>query len=98
MEIESSSELRFIASHFDEISTSDVGELSFEDLRRTLGCSELKILSEELLYDLVSERNSKDPGYFELFEMIRFEFLPLEYFSKYFELISNSIEYFTISH
>jgi hypothetical protein len=98
MGIESSSELRFIVSHFDEISTSDINELSFEDLRRILGCSQLKISSEESLYDLISQRNSKDPRYFGLFEMIRFEFLPPEYFSEYFELVSNSFEYFTISH
>jgi hypothetical protein len=61
--IDSSSELRFIASHFDEMSTSDVSELSFEELRRILGCSELKISSEESLYDLASERNSKDPRF-----------------------------------
>jgi hypothetical protein len=30
--------------------------------------------------------------------MIRFEFLPLECFPKYFELVSNSFEYVTISH
>jgi hypothetical protein len=91
-------EIGFAASHFFEISSSDFWELRYETLRDILQRHELKVESEDWLYELISRRISSDSKYFELLELIRFEFVSSDVFSEYLEVVSNSFEYFTISH
>jgi hypothetical protein len=92
------SEVEFLASHFFEISSSDICELSCDILRQVLICEKLKIESEESSYEIISKGISSDVRYFDLLELIRFEFVSQDCFREYFELVSNSFEYFTISH
>jgi hypothetical protein len=91
-------EIGFTTSHFFEISSSDIWELRYETLRDVLQHCELKIKSEDWLYELISRRISSDSKYFELLELIRFEFVSSDVFSEYLKVVSNSFEYFTISH
>jgi hypothetical protein len=58
----------------------------------------LKIESEDSLYKIVSKGISADFRYFELLDIIRFEFLSTDCFLHYFELVSESFDHFSVSH
>jgi hypothetical protein len=92
------SEVEFLASHLFEISSSDICELSFEIVDQVLRSEKLQIDSEESIYEIISKRISSDVRYFDLLELIRFEFVSQDCFREYLELVSNSFEYFTFSH
>jgi hypothetical protein len=63
-----------------------------------LSCERLQIESEESIYEIISKRISSDVRYFDLLELIRFEFVSHDCFREYFELVSNSFEHFTLPH
>jgi hypothetical protein len=90
-------EVQFASSHLYEISSSDVDELTFDVFREVVNCNDLKIESEDWLYETISKRISCDFRYFEMFELIRFEFLSVAKMRDYFEIVSNSFEHFTVS-
>jgi hypothetical protein len=90
-------EVRFVSSHLYEISSSDVDKLKFDVFREVVSCNDLKIESEDWLYETISRRISWDFRYFEMFELIRFEFLSVAKMHDYFEIVSNSFEHFTVS-
>jgi hypothetical protein len=91
-------EIEFLASHFFEISLSDICELSYDVIRQVLSHEKLKIESEESIYEIISKRISSDVRYFDLLELIRFEFVSQDCFREYLEFVTNSFEYFTLSH
>jgi hypothetical protein len=92
------SEIEFASSHLYEISSSDIEKLTFDVFREVVSCKDLKIESEDWLYETISKRISSDFRYFELLELIRFEFLSVTNLSDYFDIVLNSFEHFTVSH
>ena len=66
-------EISFIASHFSEI--GDLESLDLHSLRRILGHADLRIESEDSLYNFISRLIQKDPSFAELLEFVAFEFL-----------------------
>jgi hypothetical protein len=91
-------EIGFAVLYFFQISSSDIWELRYETLRGVLQHRELKVESEDWLYEWISRRISWDLKYFEFLELIRFEFVSSNVFSEYLEVVPNSFEYVTISH
>jgi hypothetical protein len=91
-------EIEFAASHFAEIPQSDIPDMSFETFQEVVRHKKLKIESEDSLYEIVSKGISADFRYFELLDIIQFEFLSTDCFRNYFELVSESFEHFSISH
>jgi hypothetical protein len=98
MEAHVEAEIEFIASHFSEMSSSDICELDYE-IRNEVGRHvKLRIGREDRLYEIIEGRTSSDARYFGLFDVIHFEFLSSAALSRYFTLVLNSFEYFTLSH
>jgi hypothetical protein len=98
MEANVQAEIEFIASHFTEISSSEICDLDYEIMNEIVHHGKLRIGSEDSLYETIEERISSDARYFGLFDVIHFEFLSSVAFSRYFELVSRSFEHFTVSH
>jgi hypothetical protein len=92
------SELDFIAAHFCELSSSDLSKLDFDELAEILQRPALKIESEDWLFDFIRRRIALSSCHFELLSQVRLEYLSLNSFYEYFELVSNSFEHFTLSH
>jgi hypothetical protein len=91
-------EISFAASHFFEISASDVSGLSFWAFSSVVEHASLKLSSENSLFEFISERIRSDKRFFELLQFVRFEFLSLECFTKFFDLVRDSFDCFAISH
>jgi hypothetical protein len=85
--------ISFIASHFFELSPSDLSEIPFSALYPILSHDSLQLSSEDSLYDFISSQLSIDRHYFELFEFVRFEFLSTDCISRF---ISMSFDHFEI--
>jgi hypothetical protein len=91
-------EIEFLASHFHEISSSDIENLNFEIFAEVIGRPGLKVEDEDCLYDLISRRIPSDSRFFELFALIRMEFVWMAKLIEYIDLVENSFDCFTVSH
>jgi hypothetical protein len=76
----------------------DISSLNFWVFSSVLGHAGLKRSSEDSLFEVISERIQSDPRFFELLQFVRFEFLSLECFAKFFDLVRDSFDCFAVSH
>jgi hypothetical protein len=81
-----SKEIAFIASHFHEISNSELSDLNFSILSDVLASRELQIESEERLYSVVWEFIESDRSHFNLLSFVRFEFLSVSSIRRFVAL------------
>jgi hypothetical protein len=92
------SEIAFVASHFFEISSSDLSSLSFLAFAEVAQHSDLKLASDDSLFELICERIPSDSRFFDVLQFVRFEFLSVANFSKFVDFVCKSFHCFTISH
>jgi hypothetical protein len=64
------SEIAFAASHFFEISSSDLSSLSFSAFAEVAQHSDLKLMSEDSLFDFVCERIPSDSRFFDILQFV----------------------------
>jgi hypothetical protein len=59
-----------------------------------------ELANEESLFELLSKRisSSNDDRFFDLLEFVHLEFLPMDCFARYFDLVSDHVSQFTVSH
>jgi hypothetical protein len=92
------SEIAFAASHFFEISSSDLSSLSFSAFIEVARHSDLKLVSEDSLFELICQRIPSDSRFFDVLQFVQFEFLSVANFAKFFDFVCKSFNCFTISH
>jgi hypothetical protein len=87
----------FIASHFHELSISNVESLNFSILQSILASPDLLLTDEASLYEMIRALfcQSRDASYFTLLEFVRFEFLPTESIGSVIQMISESFDFLT---
>jgi hypothetical protein len=61
-----SAEICFAASHFFEISSSDLSSLNHSAFIEVVGHTDLKLASEDSLFELICERISSDSHFFDV--------------------------------
>jgi hypothetical protein len=88
-------EVGVVASHFYELSVSDLDQLSPPVLESILSDPSLVLQDEDSLFEIVHRRASENLSYFGLLGMIRFEFLSDETMTRAAEFISSGFESFT---
>jgi hypothetical protein len=86
-----------VASHFYELSSSDVDQLSLPVLRGILSDPTLVVRDEDSIFEVIHRRSSTDLSYFELLEFVRFEFVSDEIMKTAFDFISNSFDSLTLN-
>jgi hypothetical protein len=91
-------EICFAASHFFEISSSDLSSLSFSAFEEIARHADLKVSSEDSLFEFICEHISSNSQFFEVFQFVRFEFLSVANLTKFFDLVCGFFDRFTISH
>jgi hypothetical protein len=84
-----------VASHFCQLSASDVDKLSLPVLQAILSDSSVVVQSEDSVFEIVHRRASEDLSYFALREFVRFEFVSDGCMQQAFEFISNSFDSLT---
>jgi hypothetical protein len=84
-----------VASHFNEISASDVGHLSPSLLDSILRHPSLVVVDEDFVFDIIHRFASEDLSYFGLLELVRFEFLSAECMTRAIQFVSDSFESLT---
>jgi hypothetical protein len=84
-----------IASHFFELSASDIDKLNLSVLRTILDDPTLVVRDEDSLFEVIQRRSSDDLSYFELLECVHFEFLSDRCMTRAFDFISNSFDSLT---
>jgi hypothetical protein len=84
--------IEFVASHFDEIPSSDVCGLSYEDLDLILGHGSLKLMSEDSLCEFLLSLLDGNLSYFGLFEHLRFEYLSVGVLTRFCDFVSSHFE------
>lgn len=80
-------ELEFLSSNFSEFEISALSVLSLNHLEMILTHGELKIESENSLFDFILDRFSSDESYSTLFKYIRFEYLDAEHIDLFFNCV-----------
>jgi hypothetical protein len=88
-------EIPIIASHFCELSTSELDHLSPSVLESILSDPGLVIQDEDSIFDFIHRLASDDLSYFGLLEFVRFEFLSDDCMSRALEFISSSFDSLT---
>jgi hypothetical protein len=92
-----SREVEFIASHFHELKDSLKSMTSSSMIMAIVNHSSLKIESEDSLYEFIVNGISNNCEFFGLLEFVRFEYLSTSNFIEFFDMMSNSFEYFNES-
>jgi hypothetical protein len=90
-------EIAFAASHFYNLDVQSVAGLSVSMLSRIVSHESLKLTSENSLFEVVSSAISSDANYCVLLDYVNYENLSKSSMEAFFDLISNSIEFLTIS-
>jgi hypothetical protein len=81
----------FIASHFCDFSAGDLSSLSYLDLQRILSHPALKLSTEDHLCRFIATRSAADPGFFGLFEFVRFEYISVEALQAFVHVVSGDL-------
>jgi hypothetical protein len=84
--------------YFSEISEWAVSGLSFWAFSAVVAHEALAPSSKDWCFEVISKRIRCDTRCFELLQFVRLEFLSLEYFTKFFDLVRDSFDHFVISH
>jgi hypothetical protein len=92
-----SREIAFVASHFHEMSNSELSSLSLPILSEILSSKELKIASEDQLHSIVWEFISRDRSHFSLLAFVHFEFLSASSIRRFVESASDFLDLFDSS-
>jgi hypothetical protein len=71
----SSSDVDFIAEHFDRMTMPLFSQISFEFAHAILSSQKLTLETEDALYSLLSSRFEEDDCFYELLDLVRFEYL-----------------------
>jgi hypothetical protein len=87
-------EIAFAASHFSELTESDLLKLKFELIYRIMADASLKVVDEDSLCRFVMNRVLSDVGNCSLFEFVRFEYVSSEVMEDFFTLMSNDLNDF----
>jgi hypothetical protein len=90
-------EIAFIASHFHEFSKSELSSLSLSILSEILSSNELKITSEDQLYEVVWSFVARDRSNFSLFSFVRFEYLSASIIGRFIESAPSFLDLFNSS-
>jgi hypothetical protein len=87
------SDLEFAASHFDEMTVALFESLSLPLADAILSEPDLRLTSEDFLYDMISSRFGRNPDSFELLDRVRFEYLSPPTIAKVIERSSEIFEH-----
>jgi hypothetical protein len=90
-------EIAVAASHFFELSISSISRLSVSILSRILSHESLQLTNEDSLYELISSSISNDSHYCVLLDYVGYEYLSKSSILSFFDLISNSFHFLTVS-
>jgi hypothetical protein len=90
-------EIAFAASHFTNIDSTSIEQLSVSLLFQILKHHSLIIQSEDWLFDIILSLISKNQDYFSLLELIGYEYLSKSSIESFINLISESFEFLTYS-
>jgi hypothetical protein len=91
-------EAKFLASHFSELSSFEVAQLSHTDLERILSHPQLRVPDEDWLYRFVECQSENDVNSLNLFEFVRFEFVSVEpLIGRFVRLISEHYDCINLS-
>lgn len=89
-----SKELKFIAANLYQIPISKLEKFSLADLDIIFSSNDLKLSSEEELFDFIYELSIKDKKFTSLFEYVYFEFIDSKRVKLFMDLIEdNSLNY-----
>jgi hypothetical protein len=92
-----SSVVSFLASHFHEITESQLRSIDEDSLRHVLLSSELRIQTEEWLYNLIWKLVERDQSYFSLFEFVEFEFVSVTVAVQFIDACRDFFDLFNVS-
>jgi hypothetical protein len=92
-----SKETVFVASHFREMSHSELSSLSLPILSEILSSKELKVASGDQLHSIVWEFISRDRSHFSLLVFVRFEFLSVSSIRRFVKSASDFLDLFDSS-
>jgi hypothetical protein len=87
------SEIEFVASHFDEMTTDLFAELPFAAALSILSSSTLMLNTEDSLYELLSSRFEGDFRFYELLDFVHFEHLTTSAVSAFVNRRSDVFEH-----
>jgi hypothetical protein len=91
-------EVAFAASHFFEISFSDFSSLSFSAFATIAWRVDLKLASEDSLFELICERIPSNWRFFDVLQFVRFEFFSVANLAKFIDFVCASFDCFMVSH
>jgi hypothetical protein len=89
--------ISFIASHFWEFPTTSFDSLNDNSIALILSHRELKIASEESVFELVLSRIERDINSFHLLEFVEFQYLSSERISEFCTSDRDFFQYLTAS-
>jgi hypothetical protein len=92
-----SSDIGFIASHFDEMNGDLFSKLSFDLAGVILSEANLRLKSEDVLYNLISSRIGADERFFSLFEFVHFEYLEIGTIERFSHDFFHHFEHFNFA-
>jgi hypothetical protein len=90
---EVSKEVEFIAPHLLEFDGQELNGLDEAILSQILSSDQLKIKSEDWLYELIWELVERDRQYFTLLQFVRFEFVSTRIAAQFIERASEFVEF-----
>jgi hypothetical protein len=83
--VSTADEFHFIASHFSEIGPDELDGLDIDVIRNIVSHPQLRLASEDSLFTFIFDRGE---AFFELFDLVRFEFLSVSSMNVFLDHIS----------
>jgi hypothetical protein len=87
------SSLRFLASHFSELSVATLSAIPFTTLFTILSQDCLCLSSEDALYEFIASQLVSHPEYFELFRFLEFEYLSRDSIERFVHLSHSHFDF-----
>jgi hypothetical protein len=92
-----SREIAFVASHFHDFSKSELSDLNLSILSEIVSSNDLKIASEDQLYEVLWDFVDQDRSNFNLLSFVRFEYLSSSTIRRFIDSVSSFLDLFNSS-
>jgi hypothetical protein len=90
-------DVEFVAEHFDEMTVALFSQIPFEVAQGILSHPKLTLSSEDSLYNLLVSRFDDDERFYELLDLIEFEYLGSDTISDFVKRAPDTFEHLSFS-